>query len=83
MSMRFPFRLYLQKRKGELTSVITSYSIHYTKLYDLHLTPGGASGNRQGREIRSAPSFEVYKNNPQTTKPEKLLTEVHVRNNFV
>jgi AraC family transcriptional regulator len=32
----------------------------------------------QGREIAAAPSFEVYKNNPQTTKPEKLLTEVYV-----
>lgn len=31
-----------------------------------------------GRELRSLPSFEVYRNNPQTTPPEELITEVHV-----
>jgi AraC family transcriptional regulator len=32
----------------------------------------------QGREVASAPSIEEYKNNPQTTPPEQLLTEVYV-----
>lgn len=31
-----------------------------------------------GREAAKTPCFEVYRNNPQTTPPEKLLTDVHV-----
>ena len=31
-----------------------------------------------GYEPRSAPSFEIYRNNPETTPPEDLLTDVHV-----
>ncbi len=31
-----------------------------------------------GYEPRSAPSFEIYRNNPQTTPAEDLLTDVHV-----
>ncbi len=33
---------------------------------------------RQGRTIRSAPSLEVYLNDPESTPPEELLTEIHV-----
>lgn len=32
----------------------------------------------QGREIAGAPSVEVYLNDPNTTPPEQLRTEVHV-----
>lgn len=32
----------------------------------------------QGREIRSSPCFEVYLNDPQSTPPEELLTEINV-----
>ncbi len=31
-----------------------------------------------GRELRTAPAFEVYRNNPQTTKPEDLLTDIYM-----
>jgi len=31
-----------------------------------------------GREVRSAPAFEVYINNPQVTPPDKLLTDVYL-----
>jgi len=31
-----------------------------------------------GREPRDAPPFEIYRNSPQDTKPEDLLTDVHV-----
>jgi AraC family transcriptional regulator len=31
-----------------------------------------------GRELRDAPCFEVYLNNPQNTAPEELLTLIHV-----
>jgi AraC family transcriptional regulator len=33
---------------------------------------------RNGRELRDEPGFEVYLNNPQTTRPEDLLTDVYV-----
>jgi AraC family transcriptional regulator len=33
---------------------------------------------QHGRELRADPGFEVYLNNPQTTKPADLLTEVYV-----
>jgi AraC family transcriptional regulator len=32
----------------------------------------------QRREIRSAPCFEIYHNDPNRTKPEDLITDVHV-----
>lgn len=33
---------------------------------------------QQGREMRSAPSLEIYQNDPNKTPPEQLLTEVCV-----
>jgi AraC family transcriptional regulator len=33
---------------------------------------------RSGRELRSAPPFEVYRNSPQDTVPEELLTDIHL-----
>jgi AraC family transcriptional regulator len=31
-----------------------------------------------GRELRSAPPFEVYRNSPQTTAPADLLTDIYL-----
>jgi AraC family transcriptional regulator len=31
-----------------------------------------------GRELRSAPSVEVYRNSPRDTRPEDLLTDIHL-----
>ncbi len=31
-----------------------------------------------GREPRHAPPFEVYRNSPQETAPEDLLTDIHL-----
>ena len=31
-----------------------------------------------GRQLRSGPCFEIYVNDPATTPPEDLLTEIHV-----
>jgi AraC family transcriptional regulator len=31
-----------------------------------------------GRELRSAPCLEVYRNDPTTTRPEDLVTEIHL-----
>ncbi len=50
----------------------------YEKLGETYAALCGQWIPAQGREIAAAPSFEIYKNNPQTTKPEKLITEVHV-----
>lgn len=50
----------------------------YEKLSETYAALCGQWIPAQGREIRSAPCFEVYKNSPETTKPEKLVTEVHV-----
>jgi AraC family transcriptional regulator len=33
---------------------------------------------QNGHEIRSAPCFEIYLNDPKTTPPEELLTEIYV-----
>lgn len=32
---------------------------------------------RSGRELRDAPCFEVYMNDPQSTAPEELLTDIY------
>jgi len=32
---------------------------------------------RSQRELRSTPCFEVYLNDPQTTDPEDLLTDIY------
>jgi AraC family transcriptional regulator len=31
-----------------------------------------------GRELRSAPGFEIYRNDPCTTPPEQLVTEIYI-----
>jgi AraC family transcriptional regulator len=38
----------------------------------------GAWLPKSGRELRDVPCFEVYLNSPQNTKPEGLLTLIHV-----
>jgi AraC family transcriptional regulator len=50
----------------------------YEKLGETYAALCGQWIPGRGREIRSAPSFEIYKNNPQHTKPEKLVTEIYV-----
>ena len=32
---------------------------------------------RSGRELRDTPCFEVYLNDPQSTAPEDLLTDIY------
>ena len=31
-----------------------------------------------GQQLRDAPPYEVYLNDPRKTKPEDLLTEIHI-----
>lgn len=33
---------------------------------------------QSGRELRSAPPFEVYRNSPHDSRPEELLTDIHL-----
>jgi AraC family transcriptional regulator len=50
----------------------------YEKLGETYATLCGQWIPAQGREIAAAPPFEIYKNDPRKTKPEKLVTEVYV-----
>ncbi len=50
----------------------------YEKLGETYAALCGQWIPGQGREIAAAPAFEIYKNSPHKTKPEKLVTEVHV-----
>ncbi len=37
----------------------------------------GLMGPNSGRELRSEPSLEFYLNDPGSTKPEELLTDIY------
>ncbi len=50
----------------------------YTNLAQTYARLCGEWLPKQGRELRSAPSIEIYKNDPNTTPPEQLITEVCV-----
>lgn len=57
------------------------YAVHLHRgpYENLHATYRRLYGEwlpRSGREARSAPSIEVYRNDPKTTPPDALLTEV-------
>jgi AraC family transcriptional regulator len=57
---------------------VTTHRGPYDRLGQTYARLCGQWLPEHGREPRSAPSFEVYRNNPQTTPPEELLTDVHV-----
>jgi AraC family transcriptional regulator len=50
----------------------------YEKLGETYAKLMGEWLPRSGRELKSAPCFEVYLNDPGSTAPEDLLTEIHV-----
>jgi AraC family transcriptional regulator len=50
----------------------------YEKLIETYAALCGQWLPQSGRELRSAPGFEVYRNNPQNTAPEDLLTDIHL-----
>ncbi len=50
----------------------------YEKLGETYAALCGQWMPQSGRTPRSSPSFEVYLNNPQTTPPEQLRTEVYM-----
>jgi len=50
----------------------------YEKLADTYAQLCGQWLPGSGREMRSGPGFEIYRNSPQDTPPEDLITEVYV-----
>ncbi len=49
----------------------------YSGLVDVYARLCGEWAPGSGRELRSAPCFEIYLNSPHDTAPEDLLTEVY------
>jgi AraC family transcriptional regulator len=56
---------------------VTTHFGPYHKLGDTYTKLLGQWLPRSGRELRSAPCFEVYLNDPQSTEPEDLLTDIY------
>ena len=56
---------------------MTTHFGPYRKLGDTYAKLLGQWLPRSGRELRAAPCFEVYLNDPQSTDPEDLLTDIH------
>ena len=56
---------------------VTTHFGPYQKLGDTYTRLLGQWLPRSGRELRSTPCFEVYFNDPQSTEPEDLLTDIY------
>jgi AraC family transcriptional regulator len=56
---------------------ITTHFGPYQKLGETYTKLLGQWLPRSGRELRSAPCFEVYLNDPQSTEPEDLITDIY------
>jgi AraC family transcriptional regulator len=50
----------------------------YEKLGETYARLCGEWLPGSGRELRSAPSLEIYRNSPMNTAPENLLTDVYL-----
>ncbi len=50
----------------------------YEKLGEVYTGLCGQWLPASGRELRSAPAFEIYVNSPQDTAPEDLVTEIYM-----
>jgi len=51
----------------------------FDKLYATYAELFGVWGPQSGREFASAPSLEVYLNDPEKTPPEELLTKIYAQ----
>ena len=56
---------------------VTTHFGSYNKLGDTYAKLLGQWVPRSGRELRSAPCFEVYLNDPGSTRPTDLLTDIY------
>jgi AraC family transcriptional regulator len=50
----------------------------YEKLHNSYAEMAGRWIPSQGRECASAPSLEFYRNSPEDTPPEKLVTDIYI-----
>ncbi len=57
---------------------VTTHQGPYAGLGDTYARLCGEWLPTSGRQIRSAPPFEIYRNSPIDTAPESLLTEIHL-----
>ena len=57
---------------------VTAHIGPYNRLNETYSKLMGQWLPRHGRELRSTPCFEVYLNDPESTDPKDLLTDVHV-----
>jgi len=56
---------------------ITTHTGRYNQIGRTYAEFLGQWMPRSGYELRNAPCFEVYLNDPQSTPPEELLTDVY------
>jgi AraC family transcriptional regulator len=56
---------------------VTNHQGPYNKMGDTYAALLGQWLPRSGRELSSAPCFEVYLNSPESTAPEDLLTDIY------
>ena len=56
---------------------VTTHFGSYDKLGETYTALLGQWLPRSGRELRSTPCFEVYLNDPQSTEPEDLITDIY------
>ena len=57
---------------------VTTHLGPYNKLGDTYAKIMGQWLPRSGRELRSTPCFEIYLNDPQSTEPADLLTDIYI-----
>jgi AraC family transcriptional regulator len=57
---------------------VTTHFGPYERLNDTYARVLGQWLPRSGRELGNGPSFEIYHNDPHSTAPEDLVTDVHV-----
>jgi AraC family transcriptional regulator len=56
---------------------VTTHFGPYQKLGETYTQLLGQWLPRSGRELRATPCFEIYLNDPQSTDPEDLLTDIY------
>lgn len=57
---------------------VTTHFGPYNKLGETYSNIMGQWLPRSGRELGATPCFEIYLNDPQSTEPEDLLTDIYV-----
>lgn len=56
---------------------VTTHHGSYDKLNETYAKLHGEWMPRSGRTFRSTPCYEVYLNDPESTEPEELLTDIY------